>query len=127
MLFEPFAIKGTKLRNRIVFAPVVTNFGLRNARALNYYVARAKGGAGLVIVHGTPVDLFLGPKGGRGLESLAQAVQAEGAKIAIQLWHGNELRGQAVAPSPRDACREIRREEIPWGPSGVIARSAPER
>lgn len=112
MLFEPLAIKGVTLRNRIVFAPVVTNFGLRNARALNYYAARARGGAGLVIVHGTPVDLFLGPQGGRGLESLVQAVHAQGAKIAIQLWHGNELRGQAVAPSPSGACREIHREEI---------------
>ncbi len=112
MLFEPFSIKGVKLRNRIVFAPVVTNYGLRNARALHYFAARARGGAGLVIVQGTPVDLFLGPKGGRGLESLVQAVKAEGAKIAIQLWHGNNLRGQSVAPSPQDACREISREEI---------------
>jgi len=58
-LFEPLRIRGMEIRNRIVFAPVVTNFGLRNQQARQYYVERAKGGAGLIIVHGTPVDLLI--------------------------------------------------------------------
>ena len=58
-LFDPLRIKGLELRNRIVFAPVVTNFGLRNERAINFFAARSRGGVGLIIVHGTPVDLLI--------------------------------------------------------------------
>jgi 2,4-dienoyl-CoA reductase-like NADH-dependent reductase (Old Yellow Enzyme family) len=32
--------------------------------------------------------------------------------VAIQLWHGNDLRGEAVAPSAQGPCREITRVEI---------------
>jgi 2,4-dienoyl-CoA reductase-like NADH-dependent reductase (Old Yellow Enzyme family) len=111
-LFEPLRIRGIELRNRIVFAPVVTNFGLRNQQALQYYLERAKGGVGLIIVHGTPVDLLLKPKWAQGLSPLTMAVHEQGAKIVLQLWHGNELHGQKVAPSARESYREITPEEI---------------
>ena len=68
-LFDPLRIKGLELRNRIVFAPVVTNFGLRNERAINFFAARAKGGAGLIIVHGTPVDLLIKADWARSLKN----------------------------------------------------------
>jgi 2,4-dienoyl-CoA reductase-like NADH-dependent reductase (Old Yellow Enzyme family) len=111
-LFDPLAIKGVTLRNRIVFAPVVTNFGLRNEQTLRYYAERARGGAGLILVHGTPVDLFLQVNWVQRLKPLIDAVHGEGAKIAVQLWHGNDLGGEAVAPSAQGACRPITREEI---------------
>ena len=111
-LFDPLRIKGTELRNRIVFAPVVTNFGLRKEQTTRYFAERARGGAGLIIVHGTPVDLFLKEGWVRQLRPLIEAVRGEGAKIAIQLWHGNDLGGEAVAPSAQGACRSITREEI---------------
>ncbi len=111
-LFEPMTIKGIQLRNRIVFAPVVTNFGLRNEQTKRYYAERARGGAGLIIVHGTPVDLFLKAGWVQQLKPLIDAVHGQGAKIAVQLWHGNDLRGEAVAPSAQGACRAITREEI---------------
>jgi len=111
-LFDPLRIKGIELKNRIVFAPLVTNFGLRNEKAHNYFAERAKGGAGLIIVHGTPVDIFLKDWVVKDLEPLVQRVHEQGANIAIQLWHGNELNGQAVAPSARGSFRQISREEI---------------
>jgi len=111
-LFDPLTIKGVVLRNRIVFAPVVTNFGLRNEQTTHYYAERARGGAGLIIVHGTPVDLFLKEIWVQKLKPLIEAVHGEGAKIAVQLWHGNDLGGEAVAPSAQGACRPITREEI---------------
>jgi 2,4-dienoyl-CoA reductase-like NADH-dependent reductase (Old Yellow Enzyme family) len=111
-LFDPLVIKGVALRNRIVFAPVVTNFGLRNEQTRRYYTERARGGAGLIIVHGTPVDLFLKTSWVQQLKPLIEAVHGEGAKIAVQLWHGNDLGGEAVAPSAQGACRAITREEI---------------
>ncbi len=111
-IFEPLRIRGVELKNRIVFAPVVTNFGLRNRQAQQYYSARAKGGVGLIIVHGTPVDLLVKSPWAQSLSPLATAVHEQGAKIILQLWHGNELNGQKVAPSARESYREITREEI---------------
>jgi 2,4-dienoyl-CoA reductase-like NADH-dependent reductase (Old Yellow Enzyme family) len=111
-LFDPLRIKGLELRNRIVFAPVVTHFGLRNERAINFFAARARAGVGLIIVHGTPVDLLIKADWARSLKTLVSAVHEQGAKIALQLWHGNDLNGQAVAPSARESYRQITREEI---------------
>jgi 2,4-dienoyl-CoA reductase-like NADH-dependent reductase (Old Yellow Enzyme family) len=111
-LFDILKIKDIELRNRIVFAPVVTNFGLRNEQSMMYYAERAKGGAGLIIVHGTPVDLFLKPEWVWRLKPLIEAVHEQGARIAVQLWHGNELKGEPVAPSAQGPCRAITREEI---------------
>ncbi len=91
-LFDPLKVKGIELRNRIVFAPVVTNFGLRNEQTARYYAERARGGAGLIIVHGTPVDLFLKLDWVRRLRPLSEAVQREGARVVIQLWHGTPLK-----------------------------------
>ena len=112
LLLDPLRIKGIELRNRIVFAPVVTNFGLRNERAINFFAARARGGVGLIIVHGTPVDLLIKAGWAGSLRPLVSAVHEQGAKIALQLWHGNDLNGQAVAPSGRESYRQITREEI---------------
>lgn len=112
-LFDPLNIRGIELRNRIVFAPVVTNYGLRQEQARNFFAERARGGAGLIVVQATPVDLFLSFGWVQKLTGLVEAVHEEGSKIVIQLWHGNELKGQPVAPSARGACRPITREEIP--------------
>lgn len=111
-LFEPITIRGVKLKNRIVFAPVVTNFGPRSERTAKYYSERAAGGAGLLIVHGTPVDLLLNPAWAEGLTGLVKGVHRNGGKIVIQLWHGNELNGQAIAPSADGTRRAATREEL---------------
>ena len=111
-LFDPIKIKSIELRNRIVFAPVVTNFGLRGEQTAGYYAERARGGAGLIIVHGTPVDLFLRMDWVQRLKPLIEAVHRAGSRVAIQLWHGNDLKGEAVAPSVQGPCRAITGEEI---------------
>jgi 2,4-dienoyl-CoA reductase-like NADH-dependent reductase (Old Yellow Enzyme family) len=111
-LFDSLKIQEIELRNRIVFAPVVTNFGLRNEQTTRYYAERARGGAGLIIVHGTPVDLFLKLDWVQRLKPLIEAVHREGARVVIQLWHGNDLKGEPVAPSVQGPCRAITREEI---------------
>ena len=111
-LFDPIKIQDVELRNRIVFAPVVTNFGLRNEQTTRYYSERARGGAGLIIVHGTPVDLFLKMEWIQRLKPLIEGVHREGVRVVIQLWHGNDLKGEPVAPSVLGPCREITPEEI---------------
>ena len=83
-------------------------------RLVAFYKARAKGGAGLIILGGCAVDrvgtnfsmvqldddAFI-----PGLRRLAEAVHAEGAKIAAQLYHNGRYANlavtgkQSVAPS----------------------------
>ena len=119
-LFEPARIGGLNLRNRIVMPAMVTGFGnpdgtvSEDTRA--YYIERAKGGVGLIIVESTAVA-----PGGRsspfmlsiyrddfiaGLRVLTDEVHCHGAKIAIQLVHcGRQgpskfTKQQPVAPSP---------------------------
>ena len=52
-LFEPITIDSLRLRNRIVMAPMVTNYaspdGAVTQRLIDYFVARARGGVGLII------------------------------------------------------------------------------
>jgi 2,4-dienoyl-CoA reductase-like NADH-dependent reductase (Old Yellow Enzyme family) len=74
----------------------------------------------LIIVHGTPVDLFLKLDWVQRLRPLVEAVHREGARVVIQLWHGNELKGEPVAPSVQGPCRAITREEI----QGVVEKFA---
>jgi len=102
MLFEPMQIGNIKLKNRIVMAPMATNFpspdGYVTQRHIDYYGERAKGGAGLIIVEGS----FVEQKGRRlanqlsisdetcikGMKMLVDEVHSCGSHIALQLTHG---------------------------------------
>lgn len=58
-LFEPIRIGRTEIKNRLVMAPTGTNFagdGSVTRRAMSFYVERAKGGVGLIIVEGMQID-----------------------------------------------------------------------
>ena len=56
------------------------------------------------------------------MKSFTEEIRQTGAKVGIQLWHGNRLpagtgdpnltTGELVAPSARDEMREITRDEI---------------
>ncbi|MFB0560340.1 MAG: NADH:flavin oxidoreductase, partial [Candidatus Lokiarchaeia archaeon] len=101
-LFEPVNIGNMRLRNRLVMPPMGTNFAAEDGsvtqRAIDYYRERAHGGVGLVIVEGAYVHPL--GKGSSmqmsltddekipGLSKLAKAIQSEGAKAAVQLFHG---------------------------------------
>lgn len=54
LLFTPFDIRGKKLKNRIVFPPITTNFATPAAevteKMINYYAGRARGGAAMIVV-----------------------------------------------------------------------------
>jgi len=119
-LFEPITIRGMNLKNRIVMSPMLVGVGLRGRRARVYYAERARGGVGAVTAAGTFIDVFASDEAwGRvgaveeflpGLSPLIEAVHQAGAKIGIQLVHGNRLPlglspedtyGEPIAPSPR--------------------------
>jgi len=138
LLFKPFRLGHLELKNHIVMPPMVTNYGSDEGyvteQLKDYYVARARGGVGLIIVEATCVESREG-KGLQqqllidddrfipGLNDLVQAVKEHGAKIAIQLHHaGSEGRQsltgvQPVAPSPipkpdHEMPRELTTEEV---------------
>lgn len=83
-------------------APAMTGFpgldGEVGNRLIEYYVERAKGGAGAVLVEAGTIDEFhsLGrynqiyylPKAAAGLERLCEALHRYDTKVFAQLWHG---------------------------------------
>src|SRR4030042_1616259 len=98
LLWEPFRIRQMELKNRIVMPPMATRYGSEEGyvteRTKNYYEARARGGAGLIIVEfsyvhprgqarpnqlGISDDKFI-----PGLSELAQVIHKHGAKAALR-------------------------------------------
>jgi len=127
-LMTPLSIRGMTLRNRVVMPPMQTNFRLLNPVARGYHVERARGGVGLIIPGAIPVDPFRSDKIVKGLRDwIVAPVHEQGAKIGVQIWHGNlfpcgDASGTWVAPSPgvrwhgapeaQIDCRELKAKEI---------------
>jgi 2,4-dienoyl-CoA reductase (NADPH2) len=134
-LFSPVRIGTLQLANRLVLAPMATDFaeadGSISDRLLAYLEARARGGVGLILTEVSGVDARH-PYTPRGLglwsdelvpayRRLAAAVHAHGAKLMPQIAHPGPdslaplLTGlEAVGPSAgvpnsltRTLCREI--------------------
>ena len=139
LLFSPIRIGTMEVRNRIVLSPMSLGYGVPGGtvseRQRDYYEARAKGGAGLLIAEATAVHperkygpFPLGLYDDAQIPSwseLAKAAHSHGAKLAVQLMDpGPEgirmLTGkQPVGPSPvvgrglfRDVPRELSVGEI---------------
>ncbi|WP_022823686.1 NADH:flavin oxidoreductase/NADH oxidase [Hymenobacter norwichensis] len=99
-LFSPLQIRSLTLKNRLVMSPMQqysSPDGLVGAWHLVHLGSRAVGGVGLIITEATAVT----PTGRNTLfdtglwnaaqvaawQPIVQFVQAQGAKIAVQLWH----------------------------------------
>jgi len=136
-LFSPIRINKTQIKNRIVYPSMGVLYsrdGKLNERYLNYYVEKARGGAGIVTVGPVGIDKsaigYFTPQldNDEAIESfsiLARAIQAAGAKAWVQLMHAGayarpEYMGgtQPVAPSPvysqysKAEAREMTLDEI---------------
>jgi len=114
-LFQPIEIGGglkpLTLKNRLVMAPMVTclanSLGEVTQRMVEYYVERAKGGVGTIIVEGMDIDdamLFnrLGIFHDRfinGLNYLASSIKERGARVFGQI---NETGLRGNLPGPDD-------------------------
>jgi 2,4-dienoyl-CoA reductase-like NADH-dependent reductase (Old Yellow Enzyme family)/thioredoxin reductase len=157
-LFSPLKIRTMELNNRFVIPPMATNLanedGMVSQGMIDYWVARAKGGWGLLIVEFTAID----PIGKVGpchpclwsddfipsLKRLTDAVHQYGAKIAIQLSHTGRQTTEAIidipgagpvsaspipCPLEREIPRELSVEEIyvlieKFGDAAARAREA---
>ena len=138
-LFSPAKIGSMELRNRLVMAPMTTSYSgpgdTVSQRLIDYHVARAKGGVGLITFEVCTVDQrfpyqmhTVGLWGDQLIPShveLTKAVHAHGAKIVPQISHpGPESASpfvnqtQPIGPSvvrssqTGQTCREVTLEEI---------------
>ena len=135
-LFSGWQIRSTPIKNRIVFPPTCPTWvsdpwsGLFIDMATAYYAERAKGGVGLIIIgaaHVHPSSLsapLLMPQlhDDRQIEPLskiADAVHAEGCRLAIQLWHSGVRGGigykQAVGYDPDATWYSLSPSQVPLG------------
>ncbi len=119
VLLTPARIGSVEIKNRIVMPPMTTRLsdedGFVTEHTINYYMARVRGGTGLITVEmasptragrhrrrelGIYDDRFV-----RGLTLLTAAIHAGGATASIQLGHGGghtrlDICGETpVAPS----------------------------
>ena len=155
-LFTPFKIKDMEISNRIVMPAMHLNLaknGYITKKLVDFYVERAKGGAGLLIIGGCYVSIF-----GKGLPSmisidddefipklteLTEAVHntREDVKICCQLYHGGaytmpQVIGRTpIAPSAvyskfskttpiEMTLEDIEREQKAFADSAVRAKKA---
>ena len=118
-LFEKIHFSAATARNRIVMAPVVTNFATSDnevtEKQITYYAERARGGVGTLIVEASAVQSgaraferqvgIYADRQVRGLTRLARAIREEGAVALIQLHHAGpkvntEIGLESVSVSP---------------------------
>lgn len=121
LLYQPLALRGLELRNRLVMSPMCQYSavdGLVQPWHQRHYTERALGGVGLVIVEATavqavgrisPADLGLWNDAQRdAFRPVVDAVHAAGAKIAVQLAHA----GRKAST------------HIPWKGNGAVPAAA---
>lgn len=120
-LLEPFKIGQLELKNRIVMAPVLAQYGSKDGyvteRTKMFYRARAQGGTALIIVEAS----YVHPQGQAhkhqlgisddkfipGMSELAQTIHQYGAKVAIQLHHGGRRANSELSGMRPIACSEL--------------------
>ncbi len=146
-LFKPLKIGNLEIKNRIGMAPMapsgmITPDNCFNQRAADYYVERARGGAGLIITGGmeveneieqTKIGLFQNTSTNPMAFALSstemcERVHAYGSKIFLQITMGfgrslflSVVDSHPVAPSaiphfwdPTITCRELTTEEVEY-------------
>jgi 2,4-dienoyl-CoA reductase-like NADH-dependent reductase (Old Yellow Enzyme family)/thioredoxin reductase len=145
-LLSPGRIGSLELRNRIVMAAMGTNFasadGHCTERLIAYYEARAKGGAGLLILETSAAlwpngasmpntiafsdDIFL-----PGLRELTSRIHRHGAKIVAQLNHSGKMAQEDTAagrpipvPSPVAPSRSDMFKVLTAGEIGHFIKAA---
>ena len=114
-LFDSIMIKGLMLKNRLVMAPMATHMATEDGevtdRHIQYYMARAKGGIGLIIVEHTYVSEdgkmsrdqlgIYHDKLIAGLKRLSEAIHTHGAKAILQITHGgSRTKGEITGRQP---------------------------
>jgi 2,4-dienoyl-CoA reductase-like NADH-dependent reductase (Old Yellow Enzyme family)/thioredoxin reductase len=131
-LFTPLTIGLLELRNRIVMAPMATHYadetGAVTERLKNYYIERARGGVGLIILESGYIHP-LGRGGMRrmglhedrlipGLKGLVDALHAEGTKVSSLLHHA----GRQIDVKNTAGQYPVSASSLPAGMEAVVPR-----
>ena len=130
VLFQPFRLKGLKLPNRIVMAPMTRSFspeGVPGENVAAYYRRRAEGQVGLILTEGTVVNrpasrndpgipFFHSDDPLAGWDRVVREVHAAGGRIGPQIWHTGAVKAFTTEWEP-DAPVE--------SPSGLNAPGQP--
>ncbi len=113
-LFSPFSIGTLNLENRLVMPPMATNYaspeGFVTERQIDYYVERARGGAGYLNVEHTGILpqgkaspkmlLISSDEHALHMSRLVNAVHEAGGKIVVQINHAGRQTFSTVTGSP---------------------------
>lgn len=101
-IFQPLRVKSLHMKNRIGIPPIGSNFaaldGAIRDEHINYYIRRALGGPGLIIVENVNIDYPMGTNGTTqlrldddqyipGIFTLVEKLQALGTAVSVQLNH----------------------------------------
>jgi 2,4-dienoyl-CoA reductase-like NADH-dependent reductase (Old Yellow Enzyme family) len=132
ILFTPFELKGLRLPNRIVMAPMTRSFspgGVATEEVAAYYRRRAENQVGLIVTEGTGVNRpaslndpnvprFHGEKELAAWGHVADEVHKGGGLIAPQLWHVGAVRTRSEdwsPPGPYDSPSGLSRPDKKFG------------
>lgn len=126
-IFKPGFMGTLEVKNRIVMAPMATRLasevGEVTQRLIDYYVERAKGGAGTIITEAVCLDYPLGALSPNNIKidhnsliaghnELVEFVHAYGTKILCLLWHHGRnnrlISGKQPAAPSAIACKFTR-------------------
>ena len=119
-LFSPIQIGSMNAKNRLLMPAMSINFGVDEDGTITdqlteYFVARAKGGAGMMLVGGGGVEpaglelpklpMLWKKESIPSLRKMTDAVRPFGSKFGMQLMHGGRqsYHDKKVAPSPLPA------------------------
>ncbi|ERM93080.1 NADH:flavin oxidoreductase [Caldanaerobacter subterraneus subsp. yonseiensis KB-1] len=113
-LTKPIKLGGIELKNRLVMAPVKTGYatveGQVTEELIGYYLNRAKGGVGLIVLESAYVD----PSGKEiprqlgiyddslvdGLKRLVTPLQEAGSKVAVYINHAGRVANPMATKMP---------------------------
>jgi 2,4-dienoyl-CoA reductase-like NADH-dependent reductase (Old Yellow Enzyme family)/thioredoxin reductase len=112
-LAKPIQIGSLKLKHRMVMGPMWTRYctldGAVTPQMIDYYSARARGGASLIVIESTTVDRRYGWSeatlrlDGQELQprfhSLVEAIHFNGAAAIVQLIHVGAFSDNPISPS----------------------------
>ncbi len=123
-IFEPFTVKRTTFRNRVIMPPMGSNLatftGEVSEDMKNYYGLRARGGTALIIVENACIDYPLATNGTKqlridnkqfipGLYELTECIHQYGALASIQLNHA----GASAYPERLNGLQAVSASSVP--------------
>jgi 2-enoate reductase len=138
MILEHGKIGNLTLKNRIVMAPmgidyIDEDFGF-SERSIDYYVARAEGGTGLIMTGATlvtsefqkPNSMFLLDNEDKidRIKKLADKIHSFGSKLCIQLSLGAGNIGYVGKNNPPFSIKEIHKQVEAFGRAAALAKRA---